>query len=170
MKITKQLSDDEFVVKLEEKDRQRNFGCKVDIVHDYVQFSAKGLLYTELGVTIENSNSCSNTLSVFESIQIPVKSMYSIVLPLLNTHPHLQDEHFKNRIYTEDDKYFKQNGAESPRFLKGDEYPAYSYNDFIVRYWKEGIPMVAFSLKGEKEFNHVTLKFFNEYVLPNLNK
>jgi hypothetical protein len=171
MKITKQLSDDEFVVKLEEQDKQRHFGCKIDVVHDYVAFSSKGQLYSEGAFSlVENGRASGNTLSVFKCVQIPIKSMFKIVLPLLNSHPYLQEEHFKDRIYDVDDTYFKDHGQNKPRYLKGDKYPAYSYSNSIVRYWKENTPMIAFSMKGEKEYNHVTLKFFNEFVLPTLNK
>lgn len=170
MKITKQLSEEEFIVKLEDKDKERNFGTIVSVAHDYVAFTSKGLLYTENAITIDRGSFSSNTLSIVESVQIPIKSMYSVILPLLKEHSYLQDEHFKDRQYDEDDTYYIQNGKDKPRYLKGDTYPVYSYYNQIIHYYKDGTHMVAFSMKGEKEFNHVTLKFFNEYVLPNLNK
>lgn len=170
MKIIKQLSEDEFIVKLEDKDKEKNFGCGVSIAHDYVEFYGKSLLYTESSVVINRGKFSSNTIPVFKSLQIPIKSMYSVILPLLKNNLYLQDEHFKDRQYDEDDIYYTQNGKDKPRYLKGDIYPVYSYYNQIVHYYKDGIRMVAFSMKGEKQFNHVTLKFFNEYVLPNLNK
>lgn len=41
MKITKQLSEEEFIVKLEDKDKEKNFGTIVSVAHDYVAFASK---------------------------------------------------------------------------------------------------------------------------------
>ena len=73
-----------------------------------------------------------------------------------------------------DDKYWnsefnKKEGFTGPRFKKEDKYPAYSYSHEAFQYVDDnGVVMVAFSLRDEKGYSHVTKHVYDTLIAPNL--
>jgi hypothetical protein len=92
MKIIKQLSEDEFVIKMEEHDLKSY--STMQVAHDYVEFGEN------TGITAENDVKlygkfvyCSNWIKAWHNIQIPIRTLIKVVLPLLNKHKYCQEEH-----------------------------------------------------------------------------
>lgn len=168
MKIENQLDENRFILKLDEKDGERNNPRPIIICHDYVSFSGRYIINSEThDIKGLHSVGCNN-IGINCNVQIPIKAMQEVVLPILNKNKYLQPEHLAPRMHTEDDKYWESKGLDKPRYIKGDKYPAYSYYNQIYKYWEDGIEMVAFLKSGDWKFNHMTLEFFNQYVKPNL--
>jgi hypothetical protein len=132
----------------------------ISIQHDYLAISGRTYCNKE--------NGCVSDISIPSYIQIPIKSAMEVMLPMILESKYSKPEHLKNRIYDKDDEYFKQNNLDAPRWLKGQEYPAYSYNNQVVHYYADGEHMVAVLQAGEKHFNRVTLKFFNNFIKDKL--
>ena len=95
MRITKQLSEDEFVVKMDESDLKDYESLTV--AHDYVQFSQPYgyMLSSDFDGKVKGkfAGVASNWIKGYQSIQIDIRDMIEIVLPLLNKHPYCQPLH-----------------------------------------------------------------------------
>lgn len=114
---------------------------EVKIAHDYVEFRGSVII----GMTQDSKTGNfphipkgvkgfgSNNLCIEGSLQFDIRSMIDIVLPYLNSHKYLQQEHLKDRIHTEDDRYYTQHNLIKPRWVKGDPYPAYAYSAAIIK-------------------------------------
>lgn len=140
MRIVEQISEDTFVVKMDEYDLQKEDAVKV--AHDYVAF------YGNVGMTTENSvevhgkyASCNNWIKQRVEFQIPIREMIKLVLPYLNRHPYCSPDHLE----TEEGK------------------PNYIYGNNIVFYSnpKTEEDMVAIRTEGEEEFTIITRKLYN---------
>lgn len=156
MKILEDLGNNQYKVEILPRDKGQYREDGIRIVHDYIRFDST--------IHFNNEDNTLSKISSYEGIQIPIKSFAKIMLPLLNKHEYLQEEHFQDRIQSEDDKYFAKYNLDKPRYLKGDPYPAYSYQNHVVHFYEDGEPKVAVSLNGEKGFSITTLKFFNEFI------
>lgn len=119
MKVIKQLSEDEFVIKMEDCDL-----CKADrvtIAHDYVLFGANmGLMLDEKAdwrPTGKFTSAFSNWIRGYFNVQINIRSFIKIVLPHLLSNKYCQKEHLTDEkgnlnynwdntplIFTDDDK------------------------------------------------------------------
>jgi hypothetical protein len=166
MKIIEQISDNQFVIELEDKALKIK-GKQLKIMHDYVQVSGIYPIWAagdadKVPFTGPHSVA-ANTVNVPMTVQIGIRSMIKTVIPLLKDHEYLQEEHIADRTYTED-------SSAERGFKKGDIYTAYSYYDQIVEYYdgKARQSMVAVIMAGEKKPNHVTLEFFNKFIRPTL--
>ena len=140
MRIIEQISEDTFVVKMDEYDLQKEDAIKV--AHDYVSF------YGNVGMTTENSvevhgkyASCNNWIKQCVEFQIPIREMITLILPYLNRHPYCSPDHLE----TEEGK------------------PNYTYGNNIVFYTnpKTKEDMVAIRTEGEEEFTIITRKLYN---------
>lgn len=151
MKILKDLGDNKYEVEITPVERKKYRENNLLVAHDYVQFEGTDYFRRE---DLSISDVAFNT-----SIQIPIKAFFNVCLPFLKEHKYLQEYHFNDRTWTEDDKY-----ENPPRYKKGDKYPAYSYQNEVIKYWDGEQYMVAVALHGEKHFNIMTLKFFNSFV------
>ncbi len=178
MKIIQQIDEDTFVISLKGEDRKKDVVDRIIVAHDYVRFRSTDCLSTAGGgmPTLYGPHAfCANNISIPVDCTIDIKAMQNIVLPFLQKHKYLQPEHLADRVHTEDDTMWNSKANEGkytkPRYLKGDKYPAYSFNTQIIGYRdEEKGEMVAFSLQGTKHFTHVPVNIFNDFILPNLNK
>lgn len=172
MQIIKQIDENTFVISLENSDKIK--GERITVAHDYVMFSGTTWIESGMKEPLYGPHIvCSNQLCVPTDIQIPIRAMHKVVMPILQEHKYMQPEHLADRVYDEDDQYWdhdfnKDLNLKGPRYLKGDKYPAYAHYDQIIHYFKDGKSMVAVMLSGEGEFNHVTKEFFDKFVKPNL--
>lgn len=96
MKIVKQLSEDEFVLKMEDSDLTEL--TKVKVAHDYVQIDA------QMGLQIDKTDSnwtpygkfasiASNWIKGYFTTQISIRPFVKVLLPLFNKNKYCQEEH-----------------------------------------------------------------------------
>ena len=95
MHIIKQLSEDEFVIKMDDYDL--NNRDAVRIAHDYVQF------YSPTTIDIKQPQDwepygkfksvASNQICNFSDIQISIRDFVKVVLPFLNNSKYCQESH-----------------------------------------------------------------------------
>lgn len=140
MKITEQLSEDTFVVKMEEHDLRKEDVVKV--AHDYVEFYGNVGMTTEGSVEVNGKYAtCSNWIKQYVGLQIPIREMIKIILPYLNSHPYCRLDH----LVTNEGK------------------PNYIYSNNIVFFKDQSTKedMVAIRVEGEEEFNVITRKLYN---------
>lgn len=95
MKVIKQLSEDEFVIKMEECDLCKE--SRMIIAHDYVQFGANmGLMLDEKAdwrPTGKFASVFANWIKGYFHVQIDIRSFIKIVLPQLLANKYCQEEH-----------------------------------------------------------------------------
>ena len=147
VKITKYLGkddkgNDEFVISVPPQKEWNGNPTeeRIKVAHDYVEIYGGCNFQLEHGVMKPESQNggAVNWLSSFASIQISIRDVFSFILPYLNNHKYLQPEHFKDRVWDEDDKHWQQYPhLTGPRWKKGDKYPAYAYNGAIIHYLDE---------------------------------
>ena len=109
MKVLKRLSDDEFIVKVEDSDI--DIKSKVIAVnHDYMNVCGRILLGEDYE---QGERFCGTDMTIhgkkvqgvpmFASIHINIRDMIDLVMPYLNRHPYLKREHLlregKNEAY-----------------------------------------------------------------------
>lgn len=131
---------------------------EIVVAHDYVSFGANCSFQCVDGLKLPPSQNhgASNWVSSWAAVQISIRDMFAIILPMLNSHKNLQPEHFAERIYGEDDKYWNQYPElEGPRYVKGDTYAPYAYSGSIIRYYKDRVQYVAYRKVGETEYTHI---------------
>ena len=96
MKIVRQLSEDEFVLKMEDSDLTELTNVK--IAHDYVQIDA------QMGFQIDRSESnwipygkfatiASNWIKGYFTTQINIRAFVKVLLPFFNKNKYCQEEH-----------------------------------------------------------------------------
>lgn len=98
MHIIKQLSEDEFVIKMDDYDLDRL--DSVRIAHDYVQFSGRTYMNVEAPKDWKPygkfKSIASNILSYYTDLQIPIRQFIKVVLPFLNNSKYCQEAHITN--------------------------------------------------------------------------
>lgn len=100
MKIVKEISDTRFEVELENHDFENSNEINMRIAHDYVQFERVGSIETDWRSipSLQSKHAiCSNRLSVFQQIQIPIRAFVEVMLPILKKHEYCQLEHLTNK-------------------------------------------------------------------------
>jgi hypothetical protein len=170
MKIVKQIDENTFIISL--KDYKKESGIILNIAHDYVEFSGTTALQTDFTImkdSLEGRHAfCSNNISIPVDVQIPIKAFKDICLPKLLENKYLQEKHFEDREYAEDDIYwdksFNIGKFTGPRYKKGDKYPAYSHYDQTIFYYENKEKMVAFLKAGDKNWNIFTYKFYKKHI------
>lgn len=98
MHIIKQLSEDEFVIKMDDYDLNKRDAVR--IAHDYVQF------YSPTTIDIKQPQDwepygkfksvASNQICNFSDIQIPIRDFVKVILPFLNNSKYCQESHITN--------------------------------------------------------------------------
>ena len=95
MHIIKQLSEDEFVIKMDDYDLDKH--DVVRIAHDYVQFSSPVTIdikqpqdWTPYG---RFKSIASNLIHGYSDIQISIRDFVKVVLPFLNNSKYCQESH-----------------------------------------------------------------------------
>ena len=171
-KIIGKTEDGNFIIDLKDKDSDANPVLEIlTVAHDYVMIQGLCSLQIDMSKTdVKSEYGIRNWVRAEGSIQIGIREFQEIILPYLNNHKYLQPEHISNRTYTEDDKYYKDYNLDKPRYLKGDEYPAYAYNACSIRWYDESTKtyMVTFRRVGSNVNETVTLELF-EQIKPSLN-
>lgn len=139
MRIIKEISDTEFVVKLDPCDYEKPKELGVVVAHDYVQFGKEMSLFTDANCkTPLNSEHriCSNIIPIYNKVQIPIRAFIEVILPFLNKHEYCQKEH-----------------------LEFEGKPQYTCSETAITYHKDGKEMIAVPDKGE--FYHIPLSLYN---------
>lgn len=98
MHIIKQLSEDEFVIKMDDYDLRKHDAVR--IAHDYVQF------YSPTTIDIKHPQDWEpygkfksiaiNQIHSYSDIQIPIRDFVKVVLPFLNNSKYCQEDHITN--------------------------------------------------------------------------
>lgn len=98
MHITKQLSEDEFVIKMDDYDLNRQDSIR--LAHDYVQFSGRTYMNIETPEAWKPygkfKSIASNILEYYTDLQIPIRQLIKVVLPFLNNSKYCQETHITN--------------------------------------------------------------------------
>lgn len=161
------LGENKYVIVLpEEKEWDHNpEQVNVMVAHDYVAIKTSCSFQMEQKPNGEYpykslSGACNWRKST-AMLQIPIRDMIDVILPYLNSHKYLQQEHIKDRSYDKDDNYFEKCGLTEPRWRKGDLYPSYAYGGSIIRYFENGKPMIKFRRAYTAAWETVTESTFN---------
>lgn len=123
---------------------------RVSIAHDYVSFH--GAIHIQQQSLPDGTYPIKDTLgarnyhNIEGSITIGIRDMFQVVLPLLNSHPYLTDEHI----------CIREKGTPKA-------YPAYAFDSCIMHYIDNATntQMVAFRRRGSGVFERVSLELFN---------
>lgn len=98
MHIIKQLSEDEFVIKMDDYDLDRH--DSVRIAHDYVQFSSPVTIDIKQPQDWEPygrfKSIARNLIHSYSDIQISIRDFVKVILPFLNNSKYCQEAHLTN--------------------------------------------------------------------------
>lgn len=132
MKFIKQLSEDEFVVKMEPIDKDRS--KRIVLAHDYLLISAMGCDCTNL--RIQGPYGWANVVNYNASVQIPIRMAQDIL----------------KKVLTSDRKYLKEE-----HLIHSDGKPAYSDQNGTKYYYTkdDGTKMVAIYDEEKNEYVHI---------------
>jgi len=147
MKVIKQISENEFVIKMDDCDLQMERSMKV--AHDYVEFAGNSGITTEGDVTVTGKfASCSNWIKRYTSIHIPIREIIKIVLPYLNNHEYCKSEHL----------------------ITSSGKPNYCWNNDVI-FFKDlnNKDMVAVRLVDEEEYTIIPRKIYAYLIKGNIN-
>lgn len=99
MHIIKQLSEDEFVIKMDDYDLRKHDAVR--IAHDYVQF------YSPTTIDIKQPQNwepygrfksiATNQIHSYSDIQISIRDFVKVVLPFLNNSKYCQESHITHK-------------------------------------------------------------------------
>ena len=166
-KIVGYLGDNKFVIQLpEEKESNGNPSIdQIQVAHDYVRFVGDCSFQMERGddgYPYTPKRGPANWVNSRASVTIGIREMIDIVLPFLNGHKYLQQEHLADRIHDRDDEYFDQHGLTEPRWKKGDKYPGYAFDASIIKFYDPArqMTMVSFRRNGEAHWETVSASLF----------
>lgn len=134
MKFIKQLSDNQFIVEMDERDLDRD--VRIKIVHDYVQIDGQDWHCEDY--QIQGPYGCANVVHNRASIQIPIRVAQDI-LKTISDNKYLQESHL----------------------VDCDNKPRYLYHRGIYRYCKNGKNMVAIMDNNTGEFTHISEDVYN---------
>lgn len=138
MKIVKEISDTRFEVELEPRDYERK---TIDLViaHDYVQFGASMSLFTDHSSSMNLKSKhryCCNAISIYNTVQIPIRAFVEVVLPILSDNEYCQSKHLVCR-----------------------DGSANYISETPLRYYKDGVEMIA--IPDGSEYYHMPWKVYN---------
>lgn len=94
MKIIEQLSEDKFVIQMEECDLQKE--KRIVVAHDYVQFEANMGLMLDPKANWRPTGkfaTCANWIKGYFHVQIGIRPFVKVVLPHLLSHRYCKEEH-----------------------------------------------------------------------------
>ena len=143
MKFIKQLSEDEFVVKMEPEDGDRTH--RIVLAHDYLQFQGLDWYCTDLS-NLNAPWAFANVIRVQSRIQIPIRmAQYMLEKVLTSNRKYLKKEHL---VYDGKLHYQDPNGL------------SYYYRD------DDGKKMIAFFNKETCEYVHMEQSVYNAIKNP----
>lgn len=139
MKFIKQLSEDEFVVKMEscDADKKRN----IVLAHDYLQFDGQDWYCTNLN-KLNTPYGFGNVIKIRSSVQIPIRMAQDML----------------NKVLTKDREYLK-----NEHLFDRDKTPLYrDVNGLTYSYRKDdGTQMIAVYVRETDEYVHVLKSFYD---------
>lgn len=98
MHIIKQLSEDEFVIKMDDYDLNKH--DSVRIAHDYVQFSSPVTIDIKQPQDWEPygrfKSIARNLIHSYSDIQISIRDFIKVILPFLNNSKYCKEAHLTN--------------------------------------------------------------------------
>lgn len=162
MKLIKDLGNNQFIVEINDGQKGKYRDNGISIAHDYIAFKGWD--------TLQNINGGMTDISFKVTVQIPIRSCIQVIIPKILESDYSKLEHIKDRPVCTDDEYYRNYNLDKPRWKKGDLLPTYTYSNECVHYYNTSKKeyMVAIKEKGEREFSHVTLSFFNKFIKDNL--
>jgi hypothetical protein len=124
MKITKQISENEFVINLGEEPVNGN-NTRIVVAHDYVNFFKSGTIYAEIDSSIPSfygkHTMCSNVINVPISCQINIAEFGGMILPMLNARKEMEFEHYKGYVYPKNTvTFYNENRKKMISFFNED--------------------------------------------------
>lgn len=153
MQIIKQLSNDEFVIKLEDTDKRVYKPDTLLVAHDYVQFNGRTTLFTDSSLVKESLTGpyarCSNCISISTQIQIGIREFIEKYLPFLNHHEYCQKEHL----------------------LTSDKQPNYTLGTDVIRYFDTQSQQCRYWFRkdGSAEWSDLSQEEFNLFLNNQIN-
>ena len=134
MRFIKQLSEDEFIVKMEPVDKDPS--KRIVLAHDYLQISGRDWDCTDL--RIEGPYGWANVVNHHVRIQIPIRMAQDIL----------------NNVLTSDRKYLKKE-----HLIQSNGKPAYCDEHGTKYYYtkEDGTKMVAIYDYNKDEYVHLEL-------------
>jgi hypothetical protein len=104
MKITNQLSENEFVIDLGDTPVDNN-NTHVLVAHDYVMFKKLGVISTDDSKhkkSIYGKHAfCSNIVKIPVLCQVGINQMGSVIVPMLNERKEMKTEHYSRYTYND---------------------------------------------------------------------
>lgn len=95
MVITQQIDETHFIIEVGKEDCLQ--ADKVKIMHDYIGFKQTNRVFAKNGLNLPafygSAAGATNTISVEQYAQIPIREMIEVIMPLLKDHPYLKTEH-----------------------------------------------------------------------------
>jgi hypothetical protein len=94
MKVIEQLSEDKFVIQMEECDLQKE--KRIVVAHDYVQFEANMGLMLDPKANWRPTGkfaTCANWIKGYFHVQIGIRPFVKVVLPHLLSNKYCKEEH-----------------------------------------------------------------------------
>lgn len=138
MKFIKQLSEDEFIVKMEPSDGDNT--RSIILAHDYLQFNGRDWYCTNLS-GLNAPWGYGNVINVASSIQIPIRMAQDMLENVLT----------KDRKYLKEDHLKHSDGSSNYLDAEGSNY----------RYITDGgIEMIAIFSRKQEKYIHVSLDLY----------
>lgn len=112
MKFIQQLNNTDFIVRFDLETYNTKRDTQLTIAHDYVQFSGNSIVCTKLNIFGPlHQGVVTNTLHVPNRIQIPIKMFGGAILPIIQEHEFMEEEHWSTYNYQKNLKftYYKDN-------------------------------------------------------------
>ena len=132
MQVTKQLSENEFVVRMDESDLNKNESFI--IAHDYIRFFDNAGIMTssdfEGKIYGKFAGAASNWIKARHETTIGIRDFIKIVLPRILENENCQEAHLSH-----------ENGT-----------PAYAYNGCRLTFYENGVEKIALRKMGETEY------------------
>lgn len=134
MKFIKQLSDNQFIVEMDEEDLDKDIHIKV--AHDYLQIDGCDA-HCE-SYQVKGPYGYANVVRNHVSIQIPIRAAQDILKTISN------------------DEYLQKS-----HLVDVDKKPRYLFDKCLYHYRKDGVWMVAIMDQNTGEFTHITEDVYN---------
>lgn len=131
MQVTKQLSENEFVIRMDESDLKNDE--RFIIAHDYVRFfDNAGIMASSdfEGKIYGKFRAASNWIKARHETTIGIRDFIKIVLPRILENENCQEEHLSY-----------ENGN-----------PAYAYTSSHLTFYENGVEKIALRKMGETEY------------------
>lgn len=132
MQVTKQLSENEFVIRMDESDLEKNESFI--IAHDYIRFFDNAGIMTSSdfeGKTYGKfAGAASNWIKARHETTIGIRDFIKIVLPRILENENCQEEHLS-----------RENGT-----------PAYTYNTCHLTFYENDVEKIALRKMGDTEY------------------